>query len=136
MIYTITDFKNGNFYLEKKTTEEHIVTGWATVKITLVGAEYLDSSKVSATFVNFAEMMNYFEDCKTKADEVSEDEEDFEFYDWKDFTHRFWNMTFKYIDEFCEVEETNIHLEIEDLEDKITELKKKEKFYRDYPTYW
>ena len=136
MIYTITDFKNGNFYLEKKTTEEHIVTGWATVKITLAGAEYLDSSKVSATFVNFAEMMNYFENCKTKADEVSEDEEDFEFYDWKDFTHRFWNMTSKYIDEFCLIEETNIHLEIEDLKYQIAELKKKEKFYRDYPSYW
>ena len=136
MIYTIMKFKNGEFYIEKKTDEEHIIMGWAIVKITSHGAEYRDSSKVFTKFIDFAEMMNTFENCKVKGDEISEDEEDFEFYEWKDFTKKFYDMTYEIIDGICFNEETAVHLEIEDLEKKIAQLKQKEEFYKDYPKVW
>ena len=136
MIYTITDFKNGNFYLEKKTTEEHIITGWATVKITTEGVEYKDSSKVNKIFFNFAEMINYFDNCKTKADEISEDDADYEFYDWIDFTKKFFKITFEEIDMISTREEWDIRGKIDDLRKEITDLEKNVVFYRDYPIHW
>ena len=45
-------------------------------------------------------------------------------------------MTYEIIDGICFNEETAVHLEIEDLEKKIAQLKQKEEFYKDYPKVW
>ena len=136
MIYTITLLDGYHYYIEKKTTDEHIITGWAIVTPTTEGVSYKDCSKVNKTFLNFAEMMNTFENCKTKEDEISEDESDYEFYDWIDFTKKFYKMTSEEVDVISTREETDARSEIESLKDRISDLEKEIKFYRDYSLGW
>jgi HD superfamily phosphodiesterase len=126
MIYTIEDLGSHSLYIEKRTNEDNIIHGWATLTFTEVGCKYSDSSKVKKVLTNCAEIVNYFDNCTTKYDEVSDVKHaDAECYDLKTFQNELFRLGWEKYDEVIEKVLPKIEDEYYELLNKIELLKTK-----------
>ena len=137
MIYTIEDLGSNSLFIEKRTNEDNIVHGWAVLRFTKNGCDYSDSSKVKKVLTNCAEIVNYFDNCTTKNDEVSDTKHpDAECYDIVDFESKLDKFGYKIIKNVINKNIPTINAEIDNLEEQLEELKNKRNDLQSLELIW